>query len=88
MSIARDCEAALKCSIANQIDQARDASRCLEERADGTVGELHVAATFARDIEAMTDVLADVGQSERRELAAHGDSLIDLPHLRHLQVRL
>ena len=35
----------------------------------------------------MPDVRAHVGQSERRELAAHRDALIDLPHLRHLQVR-
>ena len=45
-----------------------------------------MTAAIARHMEAMTDVVADIGQSERREFAAHGDSLIDLPHLRHLQV--
>ena len=34
----------------------------------------------------MVDVLDDVGEGERRQLAAYRDPLLDLPHLRQAQV--
>jgi len=79
---------ALQGAVADQIDDSGRAAGRLEDGLDCALGELHMIAVLTRDGKTMTHVLADFVRRERTQLATHRHTLIDLAHLRHLEMRL
>src|SRR4030095_9575516 len=80
-------ESAVQRAVADQIDQTRRAARSGVDGVDRRVRELNLAVTVAGNAQTTGDVSRHAIASEGRQLASYGDPLIDLTHLRKLQVR-
>ena len=77
----------LERAIADAVDQPRHAQRTFMDRLERRSRELDPALAAAGDCQAMVHVPGDAGGVERRQLAADGDALIHLPHLRQPEAR-